>query len=91
VIRAGDIIGPSLTGLDQLIQMPYGCGEQNMINFAPGIYIRMYLDVSRQTTPDIAAKSLNYMNSGYERELMYRRSDGSFSAFGNSDQQGSTW
>uniref|UniRef100_S4RNV9 Alpha-2-macroglobulin domain-containing protein n=1 Tax=Petromyzon marinus TaxID=7757 RepID=S4RNV9_PETMA len=87
----GDIIGPSLTGLDQLIQMPYGCGEQNMINFAPGIYIRIYLDVSRQTTPDIAAKSLNYMNSGYERELMYRRSDGSFSAFGNSDQQGSTW
>ncbi|CAM9458524.1 unnamed protein product [Lampetra fluviatilis] len=87
----GDIIGPSLTGLDQLIQMPYGCGEQNMINFAPGIYIRMYLDVSHQTTPDIAVKSLNYMNSGYERELMYRRSDGSFSAFGNSDQQGSTW
>ncbi|XP_075930552.1 CD109 antigen-like isoform X2 [Petromyzon marinus] len=87
----GDIIGPSLTGLDQLLQMPYGCGEQNMINFAPGIYIRRYMEVTLQITPEIIERSLTYMTSGYQQELHYRRDDGSFSAFGNSDQQGSTW
>ncbi|XP_078468473.1 CD109 antigen-like isoform X1 [Lampetra planeri] len=87
----GDIIGPSLTGLDQLLQMPYGCGEQNMINFAPGIYIRRYMEVTQQITQEIIEKSLTYMTSGYQQELNYRRYDGSFSAFGNSDQQGSTW
>jgi len=28
---------------------------------------------------------------GYQRELTYQRSDGSFSAFGNSDPAGSIW
>ncbi|KAH0622086.1 hypothetical protein JD844_024050, partial [Phrynosoma platyrhinos] len=28
---------------------------------------------------------------GYQRELLYQRDDGSFSAFGNSDHSGSTW
>ena len=28
---------------------------------------------------------------GYQRELTYQRSDGSFSAFGNNDPAGSIW
>ena len=28
---------------------------------------------------------------GYQRELTYQRTDGSFSAFGNSDAAGSVW
>ena len=31
------------------------------------------------------------MESGYQRELTYKHTDGSFSAFGNSDPSGSTW
>jgi len=29
--------------------------------------------------------------SGYQRQLTYQRSDGSFSAFGNRDKAGSAW
>jgi len=29
--------------------------------------------------------------TGYQRELTYQRTDGSFSAFGNSDKAGSMW
>ena len=29
--------------------------------------------------------------SGYQRELTYKRSDGSYSAFGNRDNEGNTW
>ncbi|KAK7080932.1 Seminal vesicle autoantigen (SVA), partial [Halocaridina rubra] len=77
-----DLLGPTLENLGQLIKMPYGCGEQNMLNFAPNIYILQYLEASGQSTPDIKSKSLEYMLSGYQRELQYRHDDGSFSAFG---------
>ncbi|XP_067293407.1 alpha-2-macroglobulin-like protein 1 [Pseudorasbora parva] len=39
----GDIMGRSLKNLDELLQMPSGCGEQNMIILAPNIYVLLYL------------------------------------------------
>lgn len=43
---SGDIMGPILSNLDKLVQMPYGCGEQNMLNFVPNIVVLRYLKVS---------------------------------------------
>jgi len=60
----GDLLGPSVNGLDKLIKMPYGCGEQNMLNFAPNIYIMKYLEIAGQMTADIADKSRRYMMAG---------------------------
>jgi len=140
---AGDLMGPSIKGLDNLLQMPCGCGEQNMLHFAPDVYIVKYLSIADQLTVDLKRKALGFMNAGqyntwfllplikfpyiindicwwfllidwlidwlilgrlvalltywlivfkgYQRELTYQRSDGSFSAFGNSDQSGSVW
>ncbi|XP_063078470.1 CD109 antigen [Engraulis encrasicolus] len=87
----GDLLGPSITGLDSLIKMPYGCGEQNMINFAPNIYILRYLANIGQDDAATREKAISFMEQGYERELSYQRDDGSFSAFGDSDLAGSTW
>ncbi|KAK3579106.1 hypothetical protein CHS0354_022127 [Potamilus streckersoni] len=87
----GDLMGPSINGLDSLIRMPYGCGEQNMLNFAPNIFITKYLEVTNNLSPDVKEKSKEYMIKGYQRELTYQHTDGSFSAFGNSDPSGSTW
>jgi CD109 antigen len=81
----------TIEGLDALIQMPFGCGEQNMILFAPDVYITKYLKESGQLKPEIMAKAEKLMITGYQRELTYRRSDGSFSAFGQSDAEGSLW
>uniref|UniRef100_A0A8K9XLK3 CD109 molecule n=1 Tax=Oncorhynchus mykiss TaxID=8022 RepID=A0A8K9XLK3_ONCMY len=91
VTAVGDILGPSITGLESLIQMPSGCGEQNMIHFAPNIYVIQYLTASGQADHDTLIKATSYMMKGYERELSYQREDGSFSAFGDSDYSGSTW
>jgi CD109 antigen len=81
----------TLDGLDALLQMPFGCGEQNMINFAPDVYITKYLRDSGQLKPEIMAKAETLMITGYQRELTYRRTDGSFSAFGMNDPSGSLW
>lgn len=81
----------TINGLDTLLQMPFGCGEQNMIAFAPDVFITKYLKNSGQLKPEIMAKAEMLMLTGYQRELTYRHSDGSFSAFGNQDKEGSLW
>ncbi|XP_074093432.1 CD109 antigen isoform X2 [Macrotis lagotis] len=91
ITAVGDILGPSINGLESLIRMPYGCGEQNMINFAPNIYVLNYLTNTRQLTDKVKDKAISFMRQGYQRELLYQRDDGSFSAFGNNDPSGSTW
>lgn len=60
----GDILGPSISGLDSLIQMPYGCGEQNMIKFAPNIYVLQYLIAVDQADQDITDKATDHMLKG---------------------------
>ncbi|NXN31178.1 A2ML1 protein, partial [Nycticryphes semicollaris] len=87
----GDIMGNALQNLDSLLAMPYGCGEQNMVLFAPNIYIQQYLEKSKQLRPDIRAKAQGFLQSGYQRELLYKHDDGSYSAFGKSDSSGNTW
>lgn len=81
----------TIEGLEQLIQMPFGCGEQNMIVFAPDVFITRYLEASGQVKPEVMAKAEMLMLTGYQRELTYRHRDGSFSAFGEQDEQGSLW
>jgi CD109 antigen len=85
------LLTQTMEGLDALIQMPFGCGEQNMMLFAPNVYITRYLEESGQLKPEIMAKADKMMVTGYQRQLTYRRSDGSFSAFGQSDPEGSLW
>ncbi|XP_048063984.1 CD109 antigen isoform X2 [Megalobrama amblycephala] len=91
VSAVGDILGPSIGNLDSLIEMPYGCGEQNMIHFAPNVYVLQYLRNTKQAEQQTRNKAMSYMMEAYERELSYQRIDGSFSAFGDSDYSGSTW
>ncbi|KAK4309869.1 hypothetical protein Pmani_018530 [Petrolisthes manimaculis] len=91
VTAVGDLLGPTLENLGSLVKMPYGCGEQNMLNFSPNIFILQYLEASDQTTPEIAEKAIDFMKQGYQRELRYRHRVGSYSAFGSSDAEGSTW
>nr|CAD2188921.1 unnamed protein product [Meloidogyne enterolobii] len=87
----GDIMGPVLANLDSLVRMPYGCGEQNMVTLVPNIVVLSYLRATQRSTPQIELKIKKYMETGYQRELTYRHSDNSFSAFGEHDPHGSTW
>uniref|UniRef100_A0A034VPG0 CD109 antigen n=1 Tax=Bactrocera dorsalis TaxID=27457 RepID=A0A034VPG0_BACDO len=87
----GDLLGPTLKNLDKLVRMPYGCGEQNMVNFVPNILVLHYLDAISKSMPAITEKAKKFLDIGYQRELTYKHDDGSYSAFGKSDKAGSTW
>ncbi|XP_056118834.1 alpha-2-macroglobulin-like [Rhinichthys klamathensis goyatoka] len=78
----GDIMGCALKNLDGLLQLPSGCGEQNMIILAPNIYILLYLEVTEQLTAAIRETATGYLQSGYQGQLNYRYNDGSYSTFG---------
>ncbi|XP_040451001.1 alpha-2-macroglobulin-like protein 1 isoform X3 [Falco naumanni] len=87
----GDIMGPALQNLDQLLMMPFGCGEQNMVQFAPNIFILQYLNKTKQLDPEIKDKALKFLRTGYQRQLLFKHDDGSYSAFGKADDEGNTW
>ncbi|KAL6063987.1 hypothetical protein STEG23_028507, partial [Scotinomys teguina] len=89
----GDILGSAMQNLQNLLQMPYGCGEQNMVLFVPNIYVLNYLNETQQLTEAIKSKAIGYLISGYQRQLNYQHSDGSYSTFGDhgGNSQGNTW
>ncbi|XP_029002338.1 C3 and PZP-like alpha-2-macroglobulin domain-containing protein 8 [Betta splendens] len=87
----GDVMGPTLNNLDKLLRLPFGCGEQNMIHFAPNVFVLKYLQKTRQLSPDVEREATDYLLQGYQRQLTYKRQDGSYSAFGERDSSGSMW
>ncbi|XP_058436482.1 pregnancy zone protein isoform X2 [Marmota monax] len=89
----GDILGSTMQNIQNLLQMPYGCGEQNMVLFAPNIYILNYVNETQQLTQEIKSKAIGYLIGGYQRQLNYKHQDGSYSTFGEQygRNQGNTW
>ena len=47
-----------------------------------------YLEATNQDSQEIKSQAINFMKTGYQRELTYRHDDGSYSAFGNRDDSG---
>lgn len=60
----GDILGSTMQNIQNLLQMPYGCGEQNMVLFAPNIYVLNYLNETQQLTPEIKSKAIGHLING---------------------------
>ncbi|NXD41952.1 OVOS protein, partial [Copsychus sechellarum] len=87
----GDILGTALRNLDNLLHMPYGCGEQNMALFTPNIYALDYLNKTGQLTEEIRVRGTGYLSTGYQKQLSYKHRDGSYSSFGLRDAEGSVW
>uniref|UniRef100_A0A8C1FYI2 Alpha-2-macroglobulin-like n=1 Tax=Cyprinus carpio TaxID=7962 RepID=A0A8C1FYI2_CYPCA len=85
----GDILGRALTNLHGLLQMPYGCGEQNMAILSPNIYILQYLENTEQLTSAIRERATGFLKSGYQRQLNYKHTSGAYSTFGHGDEN--TW
>ncbi|KFQ08881.1 Ovostatin, partial [Leptosomus discolor] len=87
----GDILGTALRNIENLLHMPYGCGEQNMALFTPNIYALDYLNKTGQLTEEVRIKGTGYLSTGYQKQLSYKHRDGSYSSFGTRDKEGSVW
>lgn len=60
----GDIIGVILDNVENLIGMPYGCGEQQMLTTAPNVYILRYLRATGSLKIETETKCKKYLLSG---------------------------
>ncbi|XP_065126726.2 complement C3-like isoform X1 [Paramisgurnus dabryanus] len=81
----GDFMG-------RLIVQPHGCGEQTMIYMTLPLIATHYLDSTNQwhtVGMERRDEAVNHVNTGYQRELSYRKADGSYAAW--IDRASSTW
>ncbi|KAM8776859.1 ovostatin homolog 2-like [Rhynchonycteris naso] len=87
----GDVLGLAMQNLENLLQMPYGCGEQNIALLASDTYVIDYLKSTKQLTEEVKSKALFFLSNGYQKQLSFKNSDGSYSVFWQKNQKGSLW
>uniref|UniRef100_A0A8C7B1L0 OVOS protein n=1 Tax=Neovison vison TaxID=452646 RepID=A0A8C7B1L0_NEOVI len=87
----GDILGLAMQNLENLLQMPYGCGEQNIALLASDTYVLDYLKSTKQLTEEVKSKALFFLSNGYQKQLSFKNYDGSYSVFRQRNQKGSMW
>jgi hypothetical protein len=64
LVVTGDAIGAALNNLDKLVQQPTGCGEQNMVKFAPIVSVVEYLKQTDQLTSAMDKLTKDYLKIG---------------------------
>uniref|UniRef100_A0A8C0JYP0 Ovostatin homolog 2-like n=1 Tax=Canis lupus dingo TaxID=286419 RepID=A0A8C0JYP0_CANLU len=91
VTVVGDILGLAMQNLENLLQMPYGCGEQNIALLASDTYVLDYLKSTQQLTEEVKSKAFFFLSNGYQKQLSFKNFDGSYSVFWQKNQKGSIW
>ncbi|XP_037836837.1 alpha-2-macroglobulin-like protein 1, partial [Kryptolebias marmoratus] len=86
---SGDIFSQRLKYLGQLLQLPYGCGEQNIALMAMNTDILHYLQNAHLLSEETRKKGSYLLTNGYQRQLIYKDKKGAFSTFGSGP--GNTW
>ena len=61
---SGDPMGPAMNNLENLVQLPTGCGEQNMIRFAPLVSVTKYLRETAQLNSKVSELAKEYLKIG---------------------------
>ncbi|XP_050403081.1 venom factor [Patella vulgata] len=93
VSAIGDVLGPTVSGIingvDTLLKLPTGCGEQNLIHLAPNVYVMRYLKATGRLQSGVEKKARAFMRQGMMRQLTFKKDDGSFATWPHAES--STW
>lgn len=57
----------------------------------PNLIILQYLKTTNQLTPTIQNEAISFLEKSYQKQLQYKRADGSFSPFGDRDSSANVW
>lgn len=57
-------MGPALKNMESLVQLPTGCGEQNMVKFAPLVSITKYLNKTSQLDSKLEKMAHEFIRKG---------------------------
>ncbi|CAH2323034.1 alpha-2-macroglobulin 1 [Pelobates cultripes] len=89
IIVFGDILNNAIANVDDIIDLPTGCGEQNMARAAVSLHILQYLNNTKQLTTEIENRLLKHLTVGYQKQLTFQTEKGSYSIF--SGENGNGW
>ena len=76
-------LGAVVEGLDGLLRVPSGCFEQTSATTYPNALVVGYLKDRKLERPEIRAKAMGLLESGWERLRGYEVKGGGFSWFGD--------
>ncbi|RUS87187.1 hypothetical protein EGW08_005027 [Elysia chlorotica] len=89
----GDLLGPTLNvvieDVAEILRLPTGCGEQNLIYLAPNVYVTRYLRATRRLSSELEKKALAVIRQGVMRQMTFRKPNFSFATWQHADA--STW
>ncbi|CAL1263350.1 unnamed protein product [Larinioides sclopetarius] len=60
----GNVMGPAIKNLNNLVSLPTGCGEQNMVKFTPNYLVLDYLKDIGKLTDSIKSEAIRNLNTG---------------------------
>ncbi|XP_050095516.1 alpha-1-macroglobulin-like [Anopheles aquasalis] len=73
-----------IPNLKNLLSVPTGCGEQNMVRFVPNVVVLDFLYATQSNTTSVTERVEELLRTGYQNQLKYRKADGSFAVWPNS-------
>ncbi|KAL4220110.1 hypothetical protein ACF0H5_020521 [Mactra antiquata] len=69
-------------GVNHLLKLPTGCGEQTLLKLAPNIYAMNYMKQTKTMTEFAESNGTEFIRFGINREKsMYRKLDGSYTLY----------
>ncbi|KXJ68353.1 hypothetical protein RP20_CCG004025 [Aedes albopictus] len=87
----GNLLGDAADGLEDMIRLPSGSGEQNVLKMIPNVILLDYMNEVGKVNVYLRERAKQFLNKGYQNQLKFKRSDGSFSMFGQQDNVGSVF
>lgn len=75
-----------IENIDAMLELPTGCFEQTSSSLYPDVLVLKYLNENKLENPEVKAKALDYISTGYQKLLTYEVSGtkGGYSLYGNS-------
>ncbi|XP_072280966.1 alpha-2-macroglobulin-like protein 1 [Pyxicephalus adspersus] len=81
IIVLGDIMGNIVVNLENLVNLPDGCGEQSISKLSRYCSSLEYLQSSNELTPETKEKFLEHLVEGYQKVLTFQNTTGAFAFF----------
>ncbi|XP_062546484.1 thioester-containing protein 1 allele R1-like [Armigeres subalbatus] len=87
----GNLLGDAADGLEEMIRLPSGSGELNILKMVPNVLVLDYMFGVGKINVFLKNQATRFLNMGYQNQLKFRHEDGSFSTFGKEDNIGSVF
>ena len=77
-----NILGDLMTGVESILQEPYGCFEQTSSSTYPNILALQFMKETGMVNNEIKKKATDFIVRGYKRLVSFETSQGGFEWFG---------